>query len=52
MGNYNFSSEDDEYFIITLSYKKLYETLKKLKIRKNRIIQVIGAPGTGKFKCL
>ncbi len=48
MGNYNFNGEDDEYFIITQSYKKLYATLKKLKMRKNGIIQVIGAPGTGK----
>lgn len=48
MDNYYVSSRDDEYFIITQSYKKLITTLKKLKMGKNRIIHVIGAPGTGK----
>jgi hypothetical protein len=48
MDNYYVSSRDDEYFIITQSYKKLIGILKKLKIGRNRIIHVIGAPGTGK----
>ena len=48
MDNYYDGSRDDEYFIITQSYKKLIRTLKKLKMGRNRIIHVIGAPGTGK----
>ena len=48
MDNYYVSNRDDEYFIITQSYKTLINTLKKLKMGKNRIIHVIGAPGTGK----
>ncbi len=48
MGNYYVSDRDDEYFISTKSYKKLYEAFIKLKMGHNRIIHVIGAPGTGK----
>lgn len=42
------SSEDDQLFVATKAYNKLYNTLKSLKTSKGRIIHVIGAPGTGK----
>ncbi len=48
MGNFNIRDQDEDHFIITQSYKKLFTTFKKLKIERNRIIHVIGAPGTGK----
>jgi len=48
MGNYYVNGRDGEYFITTKSYKNLYASFKKLKMGKNRIMHVIGAPGTGK----
>ena len=42
------SPGDNQKFVATRSYKKLYKTLKKLKKKKGKILHVIGAPGTGK----
>ena len=41
-------AEDDQDFIVTAAYQRLYKQLKELKSCKGRIIHVIGAPGTGK----
>jgi len=42
------SFKDNKYFLKTDSYMELYNTFKKLKTLKGKIIHVIGAPGTGK----
>lgn len=42
------TSKDDEHFVITQSYKQLYQELKKLKKERGRLIHILGAPGTGK----
>jgi hypothetical protein len=42
------SPGDNQKFVATRSYKKLYKTLKKLKKKKGKILHVVGAPGTGK----
>jgi hypothetical protein len=39
---------DNGVFVVTESYKKLFNVFKSLKTNKGRIIHVIGAPGTGK----
>jgi len=39
---------DNGTFLVTESYKKLYNKLKSLKNTRGRIIHVVGAPGTGK----
>jgi hypothetical protein len=42
------SSNDNDDFVITDSFLKLYMKLKELKCDKGRVILVIGSPGTGK----
>lgn len=42
------TSDDGQEFLVTNAYKKLFILLEDLKIRKGRIIHVVGAPGTGK----
>ena len=42
------SYNDNIEFIATNSYTKLFKLFKTLNINKNRIIHVLGAPGTGK----
>jgi len=42
------SAEDDQVFVVTEAYRRLYRKFKSLKSRKGRIVHVIGAPGTGK----
>lgn len=39
---------DEDIFISTRAYYKLFNTFKSLKNTKGRFIQVIGSPGTGK----
>ncbi len=49
MGKYKINSiSDNGVFVITESYKNLYNKFKSLKNSRGRIIHVIGAPGTGK----
>jgi len=49
MGKYKINSiSENNVFIVTESYKKLYNKFKTLKNSSGRIIHVIGAPGTGK----
>ena len=49
MGKYKINSlSDNGVFIVTESYKKLYNKFKSLRKSRGRIIHVIGAPGTGK----
>lgn len=49
MENFKVNSRlDDQHFVITRSYMRLYEILKKLKKEKGRILHILGAPGTGK----
>lgn len=49
MAKYKVNSlQENCLFVITRSYKRLQEKLKKLKKKKGQIIHVIGAPGTGK----
>ena len=49
MGKYKINSlSDNGVFIVTESYKKLYNKFKSLRKTRGRIIHVIGAPGTGK----
>lgn len=40
--------EDNKNFVVTTAFLKLKESFKELKNSKGMIIQVIGAPGTGK----
>ncbi len=40
--------DDEENFVITKAYKKLYGQLNDLKTHKGRIVHVMAAPGTGK----
>jgi Cdc6-like AAA superfamily ATPase len=42
------STSDNDVFVVTKSYKNLYNKFKSLKNSRGRIIHVIGAPGTGK----
>jgi hypothetical protein len=42
------SPGDNQKFVTTRSYEKLYKTLKKLKKKKGKILHIVGAPGTGK----
>ena len=49
MGKYKINSlSDNGVFIVTESYRKLYNKFKSLRKTRGRIIHVIGAPGTGK----
>ena len=49
MGKYKINSlSDNGVFIVTESYRKLYNKFKSLRKSRGRIIHVIGAPGTGK----
>lgn len=49
MGKYKINSiSENNIFIVTKSYKKLYNKFKTLKNSRGRIVHVIGAPGTGK----
>ena len=49
MGKYKINSRsDNSVFVVTESYKKLCNRLKRLKKSRGRIIHVVGAPGTGK----
>lgn len=40
--------DDEDVFVVTPAYRKLYERFKSLKTQKGRFIHVIGSPGTGK----
>ncbi len=42
------SPDDNEKFVVTDAYHKLYHVFQDLKTDKGRFIHVIGAPGTGK----
>ncbi len=42
------SQDENDNFIITASYLKLYEVFQSLKTQKGHFIHVIGSPGTGK----
>lgn len=49
MEKYKVSSTDDnELFLITDCYRKLFQIMENLKNGKGKIVHVIGAPGTGK----
>ncbi len=49
MGKYKINSRtENRVFVVTESYKKLFNKFRSLKKSKGRIIHVIGAPGTGK----
>jgi ABC-type dipeptide/oligopeptide/nickel transport system ATPase component len=49
MGKYKINSiSDNGVFVVTESYKKLFNSFKSLKKSRGRIIHVVGAPGTGK----
>lgn len=41
-------TEDNQIFVVTSAFSKLYKKFKELKTHKGRIINVTGSPGTGK----
>jgi hypothetical protein len=49
MADYKVRSEgDNEGFVYTRSFRKIYRTFRSLKNRKGRFILIAGTPGTGK----
>lgn len=49
MADYKVRSEhDNNDFVYTQSFRKLHHAFNSLKIRKGRVILIIGSPGTGK----
>ena len=41
-------TEDNQIFVVTSAFSKLYNKFKDLKVQRGRIVHITGSPGTGK----